>query len=119
MTMRFHHVQLAIPVGGEDEAQTFWVELLGFDEIVKPLALADRGGRWFRNGEVEIHCGVEDPFSPAKKAHPAFEVEDLVVSAALLQGAGYLTKPDNLLVGYRRFYANDPFGNRLEFLARG
>ena len=38
-----HHVQLAIPAGGEDECRTFWGAVLGLVELTKPPALAGRG----------------------------------------------------------------------------
>ena len=74
--MRLHHVQVACPPGGEDVARRFWAEGLGLTEVAKPADLAGRGGAWFRSyadsGEVaaEVHVGVEDPFAPARKAHP-------------------------------------------------
>ena len=116
MKVRFHHVQLAIPSGGEDEARAFWVGVLGFEEIAKPLALAERGGAWFRFDGVEVHCGVQAPFNAAAKAHPAFEVDDLDEVASRLTDAGYPAEPDELFTGFRRFYSHDAFGNRLEFL---
>lgn len=117
--IRFHHVQLAIPAGGEDEARVFWVDVLGFEEIAKPPALAKRGGVWFGYDEVEIHCGIEEPFSPAEKAHPAFGVVDLDEVAGRLAAAGMTLTLDELLPGVRRFYVSDPFGNRLEFMDTG
>jgi hypothetical protein len=36
------HVQLAMPEGGEAEARTFFVELLGMEEERKPATLARR-----------------------------------------------------------------------------
>ena len=66
------HVQLAMPMGREDEARTFYAGVLGLEEIPKPEALAARGGCWFRRGSIEVHLGVEEGFRPAKKAHPAF-----------------------------------------------
>lgn len=116
--MHLHHVQVAIPEGGEDIASEFWVNVLGFEEIDKPPALATRGGAWFRHGGAEIHCGVEEPFAPAQKAHPAFEVIDLDEVAARLAAVGREVVPDELFPGVRRFYVADPFGNRLEFLSR-
>ena len=49
---------------------------------------------------------------PARKAHPAFAVDDLDALAANLGDVRW----DEELSGGRRFYATDPFGNRLEFL---
>lgn len=111
------HVQLAMPPGGEDEARRFYADLLGFDELAKPAALAKRGGAWFRSGAVELHLGVEEEFRPARKAHPGLTVDDLDGLADRLGTAGVTVQWDDLLPGRRRFYAADPFGNRLEFLA--
>ncbi len=69
--MRLHHVQVTCPPGGEDAARQFYGEALGIPEVAKPPALAGRGGCWFRGDGVEVHVGVEEPFSPALKAHPA------------------------------------------------
>jgi catechol 2,3-dioxygenase-like lactoylglutathione lyase family enzyme len=113
---RLHHVQLAIPPGGEDASRRFWGELLGLDEVLKPPALAARGGCWFRGGGLEVHLGVEDPFAPARKAHPGILVVGLDALAARLQDADVGVGFDADLPGHRRFYAADPFGNRLEFL---
>lgn len=114
--MRLHHVQLAIPQGSEEVARQFWIRLLGFEEIAKPPELAQRGGFWCVLGAVEVHIGIEEDFSPARKAHPAFLVPDLGDVAAQLEQAGHEVRPDGLFPGHRRFYVDDPFGNRLEFL---
>jgi hypothetical protein len=36
--------------------------------------------------------------------------------AAVLDGSGVLVAWDNDFPGFRRFYVDDPFGNRLEFM---
>jgi catechol 2,3-dioxygenase-like lactoylglutathione lyase family enzyme len=114
--MRLHHVQVAIPPGAEDEARAFYGGVLGMTEIPKPPALADRGGLWLQWGDAEIHLGAEEGFAPARKAHPAFVVDDLDAVMASLERAGVETIPDDLFPGHRRCYAADPFRNRLEFL---
>ena len=111
-----HHVQLAIPPGGEAACREFWGDILGMDELEKPPVLAARGGCWFRGGGLEVHLGVEHDFSPARKAHPGILVQDLPALAAALQEAGVDLTWDGEFPGHRRFYASDPFGNRLEFL---
>jgi hypothetical protein len=40
--VRLHHVQLAIPAGGEPACRQFWGDLLGLAELVKPAVLAAR-----------------------------------------------------------------------------
>lgn len=111
-----HHVQLAIPAGGEDACRAFWGGVLGMQELEKPPVLAARGGCWFRGGGLEVHLGVEEPFTPARKAHPGLLVTGLPALAAALEGAGHLVTWDADFPGHDRFYSADPFGNRLEFL---
>ena len=113
---RVHHVQMAIPVGGEDEARGFYADVLGFEEVPKPTALAARGGAWFRHQELEIHVGIDAEFTPATKAHPGFLVDDLDAMASRLGDAGIQIRPDSALPEFRRFFVEDPFGNRIEFL---
>ncbi|MDI1288762.1 MAG: heme-binding beta-barrel domain-containing protein, partial [bacterium] len=115
---RLHHVQLAIPPGGEDACRAFWGSVLGMAELEKPHALAARGGCWFRGGGLEVHLGVEPQFTPALKAHPGIEVVGLDQWATRLRDAGIATEADHLFPGFDRFYAVDPFGNRLEFMER-
>lgn len=111
-----HHVQLAIPPAGEDLARGFYGAVLGMEEIPKPPELARRGGAWFRSGGLEIHLGVEASFRPARKAHPGILTDDLDGLGDRLGAAGVEVRPDELLPGFRRFYVDDCFGNRLEFL---
>lgn len=113
---RIHHVQIAAPPGSEADARRFYGEILGLDEVSKPANLAGRGGAWFRGAAVELHVGIEDAFRPARKAHVALQVRDLAVFRQRLEDAGIATRQDEPLPGYARFYADDPFGNRLEFL---
>ena len=114
------HVQLAAPPGCEAEARRFFVELLGLQELRKPALLAVRGGLWFQCGGQQIHIGIEKDFRPAKKAHPALRLADeasLERLRARLRAAGVKTRDDNEMAGASRFFADDPWGNRLEFVA--
>lgn len=116
MISGYDHVQVAIPAGGEQVAREYYVQLLGMVELPKPPALAGRGGCWFTSGSAVLHLGVETPFQPARKAHPAFLVESLDELEALLVSHGHgCTRSDGELAGVRRFHTADPFGNRLEF----
>lgn len=113
-----HHVQLAIPPGGEDEMRRFFVGVLGMTEVAKPPELAARGGVWVRADTLEIHCGVEADFQPARKAHPGIRVSDLDAVARRLGDHGVEVSWDDSFPGHRRFYTADPHGNRLEFITR-
>lgn len=118
--MRLHHVQVACPRGGEDGARRFWAEGLGMTEVAKPADLAGRGGCWFRAGAAEIHVGVEEPFAPARKAHPALVVEDLDATAARLQELGFEVdwRERHTFPGSERCHTYDAHGNRVELLAQ-
>ena len=110
------HVQLAGPPGCEERARRFFGEILGMEELPKPPALQARGGVWFRCGAHQLHIGIEKEFRPARKAHPAFRVEDLKALRTRLRASGIAFQEDDLLPGADRIYVDDPFGNRLEFL---
>ena len=117
--MRLDHIQLAMPAGEEDLARAFFTGVLGMKEQEKPYPLSERGGVWFRSGEVIVHLGVEPNFTPQKKAHPAFLIDELDHLASRLSESGHSVKWDESLPNRKRFYSADPFGNRLEFMADG
>jgi catechol 2,3-dioxygenase-like lactoylglutathione lyase family enzyme len=114
--VRLEHVQLAMPPGREEEAAAFFEGLLGIPRVPKPPHLAARGGCWFERGDLKLHLGVEDPFRPATKAHPAFLVDDVRGLADRLAAAGHRVRDDEPLEGYDRVYVDDPFGNRIELM---
>ena len=111
-----HHVQIAMPEQGEDLARQFYGEILGLPEVPKPEVLRQKGGVWFRTGNLDLHLGVDRPFVPAKKAHVAYQIDDLDGVKARLAEAGCPIVEDEYLPGYDRFYTADPFGNRVELL---
>ncbi|WP_164551762.1 VOC family protein [Streptomyces sp. WAC 01529] len=110
------HVQLAAPPGSEVLLRAYYADVLGMTETPKPPALAARGGCWFEAGGVRLHLGVEEEFRPAGKAHPGLRVRDIQAYAARLAARGAEVTWDEHLPGHRRFYSQDPVGNRLEFL---
>jgi catechol 2,3-dioxygenase-like lactoylglutathione lyase family enzyme len=118
MVVSLHHLQVAIPPQQEDGARSFYGGLLGLEEVPKPEHLAKRGGCWFRGQGLELHLGVEADFRPARKAHPAFLVSGLHALRERFERAGVEIVDDTQLDGHERFYAFDPFGNRLELIER-
>jgi catechol 2,3-dioxygenase-like lactoylglutathione lyase family enzyme len=113
---RFDHIQIAAPEGCESAARDFYGSVLGMKEIDKPPVLRARGGCWFECGSQQLHIGVERDFQAAKKAHPAFAVLQLDELRETLRARGVPVIDDDNLPGARRFYAEDPWGNRLEFV---
>lgn len=115
------HVQLAMPRGREDATRAYYAGLLGMTELARPAVLAARGGCWFASGGAVLqHLGVEEPFSPARKAHPALLVDHLDGLFSALTDAGHAcVRADGEIPGVRRFHTHDPFGNRVEFQLGG
>jgi catechol 2,3-dioxygenase-like lactoylglutathione lyase family enzyme len=114
------HVQVAAPPDSEDDARRFYGELLGMPELPKPPALEARGGVWFSCGSHQLHVGIAAPFAAAAKAHPALAVRavDLDRLATRLLEAGCRVQWDDGIPDTRRFYTADPWGNRIELVAR-
>ena len=126
--MKLHHVQVACARGTEDVARRFYAEGLGLSEVEKPEDLRPKGGVWFRaydpDGVVtaEIHVGVEDPFTPALKAHPALQLDtvaELEEVARRLVDLGFAVdwSQRHNFPGNERCHTADGHGNRVELLA--
>lgn len=113
------HVQVAAPPGCEAQARRYYGDLLGLAEISKPEPLRPRGGVWFSLGPHELHVGVAEQFAPARKAHPALSVAAGQLDA-LAERLAAATAPvlwDETLPDVRRFFSEDPWGNRIEFVS--
>jgi catechol 2,3-dioxygenase-like lactoylglutathione lyase family enzyme len=112
------HVQVAIPAGGEEVARSFYIGILGFTEQQKPAALAGRNSIWLMAGPVNLHLGVEadSDFHAARRAHPAFTVDNLDEIVAECQRQRLPTREDTPVGNFRRTRVFDPFGNRIELM---
>jgi len=114
------HVQVAAPARCETEARRFYGDVLGLTEVPKPPGLRGRGGVWFALAGAQLHVGIAEPFSPARKAHPALRLHDCEALTALarrVRASGAPVGWDEELPWVRRFFTEDPWGNRLELLA--
>lgn len=109
-----------MPAGeaAERAAERFYGDVLGLRRVPKPRT-AGAGGCWFEGECVAVHLGVETPFRPARKAHPAVLVDDIDLVAAQVEAAGGEARWDDRLPGVRRFHCDDPFGNRIEVVLLG
>lgn len=111
------HILIAMPAGREREARAFYQDVLGLTEIAKPAELVARGGCWFRTGTLTVHLGVDKNFVPARKAHPAFIVDDLRDIVEKAGRGGYRVEDeDEPIEGCDRRHVQDPFGNRIELI---
>lgn len=116
MIVGLDHIQLAHPAEAEDLMRAFYCDTLGMIEVAKPIPLQGRGGFWANANGVQVHFGVDPVFSPATKAHPAFIVADLAALAARLAQSDCKILWDTSLPDVKRFFTNDPVGNRVELI---
>lgn len=114
--MRYHHVNLCIPEGGENESHTFWCGLLGFHLVEKPPSMNNQGGAWFRRDEIEMHVTPVANFTPETQAHPCFVTQKIESLGKVLEEHKYPVTWDMTIPNRKRFFTNDPAGNRLEFM---
>lgn len=113
------HIQIAVPPELEDAAIAFYGGTLGLKRLPKPEGTGNTRGAWFDAGNVQLHIGIQEgEFKPATKAHPGLLVEDLEAARKALEDAGAKTKPGSDIPGFKRFFTEDPAGNRLEFLQK-
>jgi catechol 2,3-dioxygenase-like lactoylglutathione lyase family enzyme len=106
---------VTMPRGGEEAARAFYGALLGLKEIPKPEPLRVRGGVWFDAGGMQLHLSIEDNRGGRDVyRHFGLECADPQELRKLLSEAGYATE-DGRSATWRRFFARDPFGNRIEF----
>ncbi len=112
---KLQHLQVTIPAGGEEQARTFYGGILGLPQIAKPLELKERGGLWFELSSVELHIGIEEAPS-AKRGHLGLLASNLIALRKRLSLNGCTIEEAQPISKYERFYARDPFGNRIEFM---
>ena len=116
------HVQMTIPASQAAEARRFYGELLGLAEMPRPRSLPDAGrtGAWYRIGDQELHLRFEagpDGEPGLSDGHPALVTNDLDGLRTRLSDAGVELEEAIPIEGRARFFARDPGGNRIEFLA--
>ena len=107
-----------MPAGDEAvrAAERFYGGVLGLRRVPKPTGQVDQTGCWFEGPCVAVHLGVEEPFRPGRKAHPAVLVDEIDVVAGRIEDAGGEVRWNDQIPGVRRFHADDPFGNRVELV---
>lgn len=117
MILGLHHAQITIPKGTEEKAKDFYCQVLGLEEIEKPVSLQGRGGFWLQVGDKEVHVGTEEGFDRiTTKAHLAYQVEDVSYWRSVLIENGIKILDSVPIPNFYRFEFRDPFGNRVEMI---
>jgi len=112
--MKLSHINITMPPGHEDKARAFYTGLLNLSEVSKPESIRSRGGVWFDAGGLDVHVSVEESRSGTDaRRHFGLECKDVGALRARLESAGVKTE-DGRPAPWKRFFVNDPFGNRIE-----
>ncbi len=111
-----HHVQIAIPPGGEELARDFFRNTLCLHEVKVPPNVSKRAIAWFEQGSLRVHVGIDADFHPSSSGHPAFSVQayDSLIQHFHKLGISHISA--SLVGGSRRCHIFDPFGNRIELI---
>ena len=116
--LRIDHVQITAPRAREREARHFYVNVLGLRELNRPRTVPASGLSFALDEVTELHVVLaEDPFRPPLSDHFAVAVDDLESVKRRLAHSNVSYNPSPARAGYERIFVQDPFGNRIEFLA--
>jgi catechol 2,3-dioxygenase-like lactoylglutathione lyase family enzyme len=116
------HINIRIDPGPEalERAKDFYGTVLRMTPIERPENVESRDpGAWYKCGLNEVHITAESGASERNRTtrrHAAFLVRGLEELRVRMEKAGAEIIPGTVLPGRRRFFARDPFGNRLEFM---
>jgi catechol 2,3-dioxygenase-like lactoylglutathione lyase family enzyme len=113
-----HHAAITVPTERLEEARRFYSDVIGLRETERPEAELGRPGIWYGFGATELHIQCRGGAPPADSDyHPALIVDDLSGLRDRIEASGATTEDAPMLMGRRRFFARDPFGNRIEFMS--
>ncbi len=110
------HVQVTVARERVEAAMRFYGKVLGL--IPAPHPGKPGEGAWYQIGPLQLHLAVEDRASSdanLSRRHVCYRVGDLVLAERRLREAGVAIQPDERPIsGVRRFFIEDPGGNRIE-----
>ena len=110
------HVQLAMPLGEEQQARAFYGGLLGMTELTRPPELAKRGGAGLRAAECNSILEWRATSGPRRRrTRPCAAVIMRFSCNDCETGGLRVTEPQDI-PEVSRCHVHDPFGNRLELI---
>ena len=116
--LRIDHVQITAPRAREREVHHFYVNVLGLRVLERTRTIPTSVLSFALDEVTELHVVlVENPFRPPLGDHFAVAVDDLESVKRRLADNNVSYSPSPVRAGYERVFVQDPFGNRIEFLA--
>ena len=109
------HVTLEVRREDARAEASFW-ELLGFEPVEPPAAMAGRS-LWVEHEGFQVHLAYEpEPLIP-ERGHVALVAADFAATVAALRAAGHPVDPRSEHWGAARVYARTPAGHTVEVMA--
>ena len=112
---RIDHVHITVPEGKVDEAQQFYANVLGFENMSRAKELSNSSGYWFKVADIEFHIDSKQDV-PKGRQHFALEISNINEAKAHLVANGIEVIEQTVILGRQRFMFKDPYGNGIEFL---
>ena len=109
-----HHVSIEATAGELDMCVHFY-SILGFEEVVPPGELADRG-RWLEAEGSQVHVLEADRPQISDSTHFAVVVEDFEDVFDRLEAMHFEPERRSEYWGSPRALVHDPAGNLVEFM---
>lgn len=109
-----HHVGIELRRAELERAVEFF-ELLGFEQVPPPPALAE-GFTWLERDGTQVHLMHEEEPAVPSRAHMALVVPDFEAAVARLREHGFETRPGGRHWGAPRAHAIAPGGHRVELM---
>lgn len=117
MSVRLHHVNVVLPIGGTEKVIGFYTDVLGLRQVPKPTEGVSPGGAWFDIDDThQLHVSERDDAVMHDDAHFAVLVDDFDAILGRLEKAGAPWKDEPQIFGTRRGSTRDPLGNRIEVI---
>lgn len=112
---RIDHVHITVPEGKVDEAQQFYANVLGFENMSRAKELSNSNGYWFKVAGIELHIDSKNDVIKGRQ-HFALEISNIAEARKHLLANGVNIMEQTPILGRQRFMFTDPYGNRIEFL---
>jgi catechol 2,3-dioxygenase-like lactoylglutathione lyase family enzyme len=107
--------KIMIPNGAVKEARMFYCDVLGLEEIGRPISFNEGLGLWLKVGSYPILV-EEGRNESASRGYFTFEVANIEELMARLKAYNIKLNVCERLGDYESFRCHDPFGNQLQFM---
>jgi hypothetical protein len=112
--IRFHHVNLSIPVDGEEAEAAFLVDYLNYERLELPPG-TPQTAKWFATEDgSQIHLSEDPEHHPSTRAHVAIELGSYLSDVRSKFNKSDYEYTTSNFADRSILFCQDPAGNRWE-----